>query len=146
MSAQHTLLYVSQYAVCLANITIESICNVLPMLAALMRTLLCLCDTLHFSENFIISCFDTLSHPLLRIGKILLFPVCQKIRKRIVLPKLTANVRLRTRAPVMLTSPVSPGQNLSLQKTPEPGNDMKRCRTILHSKSGSHFAQERKHM
>lgn len=141
---------VRQYTVCIANITIESICKVLPMLAALMNTILCLCDTLYFSENFIISCFDTLNHPLGMIGKMLLFPVCQKIRKRIVLPKLTANVRFGTRAPVVLTSPLSPGQTWvflyrRLQNQLD-SNDMKTCRTVLHTKSGSHFAQERKNM
>lgn len=68
------------------------------MLAALVNPVSCLCNALYFSKNFIIIWFETLSNPLRKVGKMLLFPICQKIRKLIVLPKLPANIRVKTRA------------------------------------------------
>lgn len=107
------------------------------------------CVTVYFSENFIISCFDTLSNPLWKVGKMLLFPICQKTRKLIVLPKPPANVRIGARAPGGLASPMSLCQTWALLPRERPcqldRNDMKTSRTILLNKSGFHSAQKRKH-
>lgn len=96
------------------------------MLAAPGSPLSCLSDALCFSENFIISCFETHSDPLRKVGKTLLFPICQKLRKLIMLPEVPANVRIRPGAPRVLASPVLHGR-----RVPSPAGSSSLSWTIM---------------